>query len=464
MSVSLYEDTRNSLLVSNPVIKKQYDDLVVSSKLLSEEEFWSNYGPQYSQSDVNDKQIKGKTSSYFNDMIKINENEWKNVSETKKRNIFKVFPAIQKAYERRDDFNVSEEDFWRRYSFSFRHSSVGIDDLFLRGLVSESGDEVRVASVNEATKLNDECYKSIVDPTVKLQDITDDYYSKSINDSLLQYDDALVKGSDKIHAVRVLTGGWNEYNQQSKLLLESANTHHPPEKRLKTGHLYVDNDGDELNEIDQRDQNPFIALHIFKDPLTKLNQAGNNRDGEGDGKNFDSDSVGGVFGKAVSMVVRTLRKESSSFTPASLLSTMYTVFPSIAQAKTYHRKELHELHSLTSTAAIEAGQGSLSSASTKSNALDAFSNNNKEIDGHDLPDELKQELGEIYVSITERMKHFYVFINREGLQAPTRGSVYEKKVVAIIEDLSHINDRLNAKKTKLLASLPKGRRRFSDTL
>lgn len=462
----LDESTRASLLASNRFIQKQYEDLVVNSNLLTEDEFWEANGPQVKETMINDKLIKGKTSSYIRDCVRVNEDELKNLPEAKKRYIFKVFPAVQKAYEKKNEDHISDEDFWRRYAYSFRHDSVGIDELFFRGLLSDESTvnmELSDGDVNASMEM----YKKISDETIKLKDITDDYYRKSLDDSLRQYDDSNLKDIEKIDAVRTLTGGWNEYNQQSKVLLESSNILNSSKKRMRADSASIDADIDELNEIASNIRDQLIPLKMSKEKgatLSNLNPSSSGRANDSEYRADDNDSA---FGKAAVVLVKSLRKDTTRFNAQEVLTSMGSIFPSSNQSLTYHQKEILELHSLTPSAAVAAGQGALSSSdaanllsSGSSTELFADSNRSNHVDGHELSDEFKQELGEIFVSVTERMRHFYIFINREGEQAPKRGTTTEKKVVSIIEDLTRINDKLNSKKTKIMSTTPRGKSIF----
>jgi hypothetical protein len=456
----LSEEKKRMILETNQFIRNQYQDLVIENKILEEDDFWIAYGPQRDES-LFDKQSKGKTSSYFIESIKLGENEWEKVPEAKKRSIFKVYPMIKKAYDQKEECNVSEEDFWRRYAYSFRHDSDGIDELFLRSIMTdqlESGGSLKKESNSNRGTVS------------SLNDLHDDYYRRSIDDSIREYDEAgitnknsssvssaaALKEDDRVRTKRLLTGGWNEFNQQSKLILESSSSsstatayHHPKKRQLE------DEVENELVEI-QSDKNPrgFYPLQIRNE---------NSKATEGRAKNADHEIVeedqDSAFGKAKVIVKRSNLRESVEKLSASyLMSSMNSVFPSSEQATSYHQQNIRDLHSLTITAAAASSQGG--STLERSDHLpgsSAHAESENLVDGHELSEEFKQDVGEYFVRVTERMRHFYKLLHREGTLAPSPGSATEKKILTILEDLIRINDQLSSKKTKLMNTLPKGK-------
>lgn len=470
---TISDEMKRSLLNKHAFLKKQYQDLVVDNKLLDDNDFWSTCDPKLflQEQNPNISLSKGKLSSLYVDSIYLTDAECANIPEYKKKNILKMFPAIERVYANKDEYNVSEEDFWRRYAYSFRHDSVGIDDLFLR---ETANDDNLSKSTGNLSGVKRSLKDQLINPDSNLNEIKDDYYvnpndmiSKEYNDNTLRQVTSNSGLVDKNQAIRLLTGGWSEYNRQSKLILDSSTSVNAL-KRTKFGSLNQDKtltveSTQELKELEDIDKFPYVSLNIQKNTGTQDIRQTNGNEGEDDSN---------VFVKSSNMVVRSLLNNSydtsisvdsnsvlldnDNLNTSNVLSTIQSVYPSIQHSMTFHQQSNINLHSLSKNAAIEALLGGDKSGFNDVSVIgkDSSQQDKQFVDGDEYSSEFKQEMSEIFVNVTERMRYFYVIISREGSQAPTSPeSPSYGKVVGIIEDLLRINDQLLAKKTKLSSTL-----------
>jgi putative ABC transport system ATP-binding protein len=69
------EDKKKQLLDTNEFIRKQYNDLVLTTKLISEDDFWLAYAPNECREQESVTLSKGKLPSFYSDSIKLNEGE-----------------------------------------------------------------------------------------------------------------------------------------------------------------------------------------------------------------------------------------------------------------------------------------------------------------------------------------------------------------------------------------------------
>lgn len=429
------DDTKKQLLEANDFIRKQYNDLVLTSKLISEGDFWLAYAPNECREHETVTLSKGKLPSFYSDSIKINDGEWVEVPETKKKSIFKIFPGVKEAYERMDELNVSEEDFWRRYAYSFRHDSVGVDEIFLRSLVNNNETPYTTsASSFMPTKI----LQQQVEPDINLKYIYDDYRSNVTKESdEVDLKRVTIQENDKVTAVRLLTGGWSELNRQGKLLLESANlsSSSSMQKRVKS------DDADEQMLSSTQSSGAVIPLVISKE------LSGNGklpaRRTVADVTEYDDSEGESVFKKAKFVVAPSLRKEASVLSPGDILASLDRVLPVPEKAYEFFQSDLRALKSLTSTASAAASLGGSSGP-----VIGA-----EDVDGTDLSDQFKLEMGEVFVSVTERLRLFYTMLSRDGSAAPTPGSSAEKKILGIINDLIRIDDQLTSKRAKYSSGL-----------
>lgn len=109
---------RRQLLESDRYLAKQYRDLVESSKLISDEDFWASHAQStdalYAESTM---QRKGKQNSLLAEMFSKDSSGVINVSLTVelKQNIFAMYPEVKRAFEAEVPLKRSETEFWTIY-------------------------------------------------------------------------------------------------------------------------------------------------------------------------------------------------------------------------------------------------------------------------------------------------------------------------------------------------------------
>lgn len=395
-SSSLNELDKKYILSHNEFLNKQYQDLVIKSAILDDADFWLTYSSTISQhlnqASTSREQMRGTLPDTYNNIISIHENEWTSLSEAKKQKIFALFPAVQQAYMNKDMLNVSEEDFWRRYYYSFHVNSDFIDDIFVRGTISENKDNRNGNGLQKTFQQ----LKSKISTENDLVNLTDDYFQPSVPQDRLNDGDIDTTKDSKIRkaeTVKVLTGGWNAYNKQSQLVINTVGDSMDSVKRSRTSKDTLD----ELNIIDETKQYIPLQYHSVV-PIA-----------------IDS---------SISVKVEHPGKILSA---QELLSSIEDVLPSSSIFSKFHISDIQSLSRLSKK----------SNSTLKDYSLDI---NYCEIyDGSELSDTFKQEMTEVFVSVTERIKHFYVLLNRES-------NNNMNKLYSLVEDLKRYAEKLRNKK------------------
>lgn len=102
---------RKSLLEADRMLWKQYQEMVVVSKLLNDEEFWEN---RLSQNQVLSSSQKGSLSVMLTDQMTKNNMEL-NLTPEIKQEIFEMYPAVLTAFKEEVPLHKREEEFWIAY-------------------------------------------------------------------------------------------------------------------------------------------------------------------------------------------------------------------------------------------------------------------------------------------------------------------------------------------------------------
>ena len=425
--INIDQQTKVKLLESDDFLLKQYLDLVETTHLLNENEFWETYGPdklkQIDMLSTVQQQATGKLLSQLSESITIKLDDCSNISNEKKKDIFKVYPAVKIAFNDIDSLGISEEDFWRRYSISFGPNSEGIDDLFLRHMIDDNNNipEIKI-------NLKYKTLSNQIDSSVNLIDIDD----RIINNSNSNQYSLRTENDEKVRdEIRIITGGWNQFNRQSKIILDSnASTILPGSKRKRVNL----NQTDDLHELLDLQTNPLLpSISINRDSRNKIIHNNDIETIEND-VNMDIDNV---FGVSSNLVVRSLRKTSIILQNSEeLLSSINRSIPTIEKSEIFYHNN--------------------------KNSLNIQSQFNELNDFEQYSEIFKQEMSEIYINITERMKYFYSILSRQGNQAPINGSISEKKIIEIIHNLNIISDKLSTRKHHIQQKVTAGKLFLSD--
>jgi len=147
-----------------------------------------------------------------------------------------------------------------------------------------------------------------------------------------------------------------------------------------------------------------------------------------------------AFGKATSAVARGVSRRPP-YVPksaAEIVSSLQTTFPSAERAFAAYTQNRTALRSASALASLGQGQGQ---GATMSSGYEDF----------------KQDMLEHFLQVTELLRHFFAVMHRTGAQAPRPGTETAHKVDQITERLMARRELLQAK-----AKAIKDTRRFSD--
>jgi len=112
--------TRSSLLAANPTLRQQHQYLVLETKTVSEEDFWTTHAALVEEEYARiSGYAKAGTSSLLQSHLPISTDRARGGRITlgveEMRQIFILYPAVHKAYEEKVPLELSDEEFWRRY-------------------------------------------------------------------------------------------------------------------------------------------------------------------------------------------------------------------------------------------------------------------------------------------------------------------------------------------------------------
>ncbi|CAO3595342.1 unnamed protein product [Absidia cylindrospora] len=158
-------------LISNSrELQKLHMELVVSGKIVSEEEFWSSpYVKRYRQklkldSISREGRLKGKSSRMVE--LKPGQQEGSDVKYTLTsqtiHNIFTEYPSVKRAYDANVPDKLSEQHFWKRFLASefFHRSRTGgrsqltpYDDIFDRCLQEEDDENAKAPDISKMDRI-----------------------------------------------------------------------------------------------------------------------------------------------------------------------------------------------------------------------------------------------------------------------------------------------------------------------
>lgn len=148
-----------------------------------------------------------------------------------------------------------------------------------------------------------------------------------------------------------------------------------------------------------------------------------------------------AFGKATSAVARGVSRRPP-YVPksaAEIVASLQTTFPSAERAFAAYTQNRTALRSASALASLGQGQGQ---GATMSSGYEEF----------------KQDILEHFIQVTELLRHFFAVMHRTGAQAPRPGTETAHKVDQITERLMARRELLQAK-----AKAIKDTRRFSDS-
>lgn len=406
---------RSNLLQADNELKRQYNDLVRDSKLVTDEEFWETRKHLLAASEASKvSSNKGMLSKLFSDIQETDQNGDKKLTITAEiiDRIFLMYPAVQKAYSAKVPVELSEREFWTKYFQSEYFSrDKGVKDGDARGSNAPRTDDIfsryEVESVDPSKGKRCRVSEALQHRDVDLTANYGDFHSAEHS-----------AASDMpVNAVGTATAVLAKYMRNSNLVLP---------KPLQSNNIAPQNDVDNLAYSELMKEKPpsYIPLNL----KTTVSRNGEDRvslagegvtDEEGHGSNGIKASV-------------SIGKASSA---AEIKATLLLCFPTREASGRFLERQKKDLVALTASDVSSKGKAEVSLT-----------------DSEQLSDRFKQFMLEKFSSVTELLRHFYAMLNREGNLAPIEGSEAATKVDRILEKLSDYLEQLNKEKKSLQQS------------
>ncbi|KAL3902715.1 MAG: hypothetical protein SGILL_010725, partial [Bacillariaceae sp.] len=107
--------TRSSLLAANPTLRAQHQYLVLDSKTVDEDDFWTTHKDLLEEEYA---RIAGITRAGTSSLLQSHLSTLTGritLGVEEMRQIFIMYPAVHKAYEEKVPLELSDEQFWRKY-------------------------------------------------------------------------------------------------------------------------------------------------------------------------------------------------------------------------------------------------------------------------------------------------------------------------------------------------------------
>lgn len=407
---------RTNLLQADSVLRRQYNDLVRDSKLLTDEEFWETR--KHLLASVEAKEVttnKGMLSKLFSDIQETDQNGNKKMTLTPEiiLRIFLMYPAVKLAYDAKVPVELTESEFWTKYFQSeYFARDKGLKDADARGSTAARTDDI--FSRYEVTESSDVAKGKCSRVSEALQhrdvDLTANYGDFHVVDNSSAACDMPPNAVGSAAAVLA------KYMRNSNLVL--------PQPARPSGELQrAQEESSSCTELLKEKPPAYIPLKLSA--AVASHGGSENEAVEGMATDRDTlDSSGtasassGVVGKAVSA--------------SEIKATLHLSFPTRETSVRFLERQKRELSALTASDIGAIGKASHIAA-----------------DSEQLSEEFKQFMLEKFASVTELLRHFYAMLNREGKQAPMDGSEAATKVDRILEKLGEYLEQLNKEKKRI---------------
>jgi hypothetical protein len=457
---------RQYILKNNNYLYKQYNDLVIISKVLNDDDFWLAHEELFNQQDYPSSSSslqssllsisKGK-QNYFDihDIIQINNNEITSIDLTLdiKNDLFNNNPWLKRAFQAEVPLRKSEQEFWTLYfeaeyfkilnknnsnnNNNSYNNNNGYD--YTKQLQFRYGDDDNNNNDSNTNNCNTNNHKKLlnIDSDIDLTSIYNDYHPHESLDTEDQNNDNNNNNhSGNNHQVIL------KYNQNSMNVLKS-------DKYLKNINYNHTNSSYEIHELENLHEPTYIPLkHTSTSTSTTsattsssstLNdtcsdhkdKSVNNNDYNSiehskQEKLYDLSSSSSTKRQNILLYLEKQLNIKNDDT-TNYTDNNYNDNDDIDDKSNYFNiyqqsKRGDKLFLNLTTKLLKASSSSSSSKSSKSLSnctLNEFNNENydatntirvEEEDGID--EEIKQELYEIYTDVTELLRHFYSMLTR----------------------------------------------------
>jgi serine/threonine protein kinase len=470
---------RKKLLEADKSLYKQYHDLVLTSKLLDEDDFWSSHSSSFDNFNLDGKNTlvsRGRSSMLLSDVqhssFKVNFKLTADIIHE----IFLMYPAVRKAFDIEVPLRLTEQKFWHQYFQSEfytrdkggKSSLVLTDDIFSRyeSLINQdNNDNDNSGLKNVSTKIENKSGLVLCHSDVDLTATDGDYHPRDavLNQRILN------PGSDGINknSAKVI----DKYNRHSHLVMEEDLKYKNTNICNKNNEININKSDVECNELNRHRKVSYIPLVLAHtsdvtslSSMTNKTQVVDDDDDNNDGYN--------AFGRSSNAVCKSQVLSVVSSSSIGLLSNLNSLFSAPTRALDVLQNDIASLKSVTSVAkhaAASAGglglsigrneieQDTVIGSNGKNNEhlyKNRFKNINIDVvEGLDLSESFKHELFERFTVTTELLRHFYKILSREGSLAPLLGTVSYDKAKKLMDRLVEIHQSLLNKKRNITSQI-----------
>ncbi|XP_057381031.1 general transcription factor IIH subunit 1-like [Daphnia carinata] len=355
-------EEKKLFLSENPQYRQLYMDLV-KSNVISAEEFWSDHATQFIKQQQETKnatqQDVGISASFLADIKPqtdgCNGGVRYLLTSDVMASIFRTYPSVKQKHLKCVPNKMTEEEFWKKFfSSHYLHRDKNINDT--KDLFTDCGkQDEQVLKQDLTTAIND----PLLDLTA-LNDVEEETSGTPSN--------AKINNIAHQNMIR-------RFNQHSILVLkaseqaagaEPAVVEAAPPKRMRLQEALT------YDDLESNESNPSVQLNLCRierylngPPTTVTSQAGVNKNGSSTGQAVDPNTFKSILG-------RWMRGGGDRYNPLDVLSSATAV---------------------TVLGELSIG-GSLMRGPQPNSAIH-------------LTSELQKELKELYVSLSEILKHFW---------------------------------------------------------
>ena len=444
----LLETRKKQILEADQHLGKSYRDLVETSKVIDEEEFWATHMPDYAaklhiDEDEAGAMKKGRLNSLKAANGKIN------LTTQDRKDILENEPIIRLAYDELVPNQKSEKEFWTLYieKTYFRHKQnksrqamelfAGFEEKARRKNVvgASSSNSTSNSSMQAMLSAQATATKSTVSRSTGTKfDILHNYHDFDIKES---YDgeDRFLQGSKDLKRINneskmVLAAGESEDNAGTgvkNMSREEVAELRPPTARTYAP-LRVSRPDDQPEEVEKKGSSAPAKKSAFGKAKSAFGKSTSNAEV----------SVGGVEVIPPRPMKDVLNNISKGFPDAN------RAYDCLNSERAFLREQAILTERMVKMEAfLKSGQ----SASVGVIDLTVA-------DGDDHPDShLRTEVEETYNSTIELLRHFYAILLRDGPGKPTKGSQGAEKIEKLLQRLWAIKEKLTTKSSAMNSKL-----------
>lgn len=469
------QDRRNALLDADKNLYNKYKDLVLTNKLISEDEFWYD-NDRISQDDVNIQANikKGKVTNLLSDMVKFGQNVVSfTMTKEMRQEIFQMYPAILLAYNDKVPVSMTEIEFWDAFIKSDYYCqdkgataasrAMKTDDMFKKydkGITTTTAAAIVMDSRKSLQGIFNatDVQKLVHSAVPNLTNIDDDRPSSLISIDKSYNADGFELNVKSQYSSNIIT----KYNRHSHLFFskpDNANDDDDSDDNIGD----IDSNADELHELQMQTPDEYVELNL----TSQYHKIRHHTDINGQAGAVPEEEEYSAFKKAKTITKTIGRKALPLQSAADISAKISSVFPTSDRAMKLVREDIKRKRRFTAVAKYAAATGSASIpgnttvAVTDNTVLGSLNSSSSSgggngkrsrwsvtdmVEGKELSDEFKFQMLDVFNLTTELLRHLYSCIIRDddvdaviGINSNSPNVIKGNKIV---ERLKSSNEQL----------------------